>query len=362
MSGIPGPTDGSMTGKTVIVTGGNSGIGKATAVALARVGARTVITARDASRGNQAVAEIRQSSGSDLVELAVFDLADLASVRTGAAELLRRCDRIDVLVNNAGLVLTDRSETVDGYESTFAVNHLGPFLLTTLLTDRLVASAPSRVVNVASTAHRSARHGMDFDDLQSCQNYRGMQVYARSKLANILFTTELARHVAGTGVTVNSVHPGTVATGYGRDGDTRGFLAFGLKEIKPFVLTPEKGARTSVFLASSADVADVTASTSSRGEIASPLPRPRMRPLPVACGRSARNWWVPSTGEWSAAAVSQRPDLKALVVRSDLGAHQRLGAKPRDSFGQNRMVPAASAGVISTLKPRASICLARRRA
>jgi len=299
-----------MTGKTVIVTGGNSGIGKATAVALARVGARTVITARDASRGNQAVAEIRQSSGSDLVELVVFDLADLASVRVGAAELLRRCDRIDVLINNAGLVLTDRSETVDGYESTFAVNHLGPFLLTTLLTDRLVASAPSRVVNVASTAHRSARHGMDFDDLQSCQNYRGMQVYARSKLANILFTTELARHVAGTGVTVNSVHPGTVATGYGRDGDTRGFLAFGLKEIKPFVLTPEKGARTSVFLASSADVADVTASTSSRGELASPLPRPRMRPLPVACGRSARNWWVPSTGEWSAAAVSQRPRVK----------------------------------------------------
>src|ERR1035437_6235835 len=145
ISGIPGPTDGSMTGKTVIVTGGNSGIGKATAVALARVGAQTVITARDVSRGNQAVAEIRQSSGSDLVELVVFDLADLASVRVGAAELLRRCDRIDVLINNAGLVLTDRSETVDGYESTFAVNHLGPFLLTTLLTDRLVAYAPSRV-------------------------------------------------------------------------------------------------------------------------------------------------------------------------------------------------------------------------
>src|ERR1017187_2447430 len=121
MSGIPGPKDGSMTGKTVIVTGGNSGIGKATAVALARGGARTVITARDASRGDRAVAEIGQASGSDLVELVVFDLADLASVRMGSAELLQRCDRIDVLINNAGLVLTDRSETGDGYESTFSI-------------------------------------------------------------------------------------------------------------------------------------------------------------------------------------------------------------------------------------------------
>jgi NAD(P)-dependent dehydrogenase (short-subunit alcohol dehydrogenase family) len=247
-----------MTGKTVIVTGGNSGIGKATAVALARAGARTVITARDQARGIQAVADIGQASGSDLVELVVFDLGDLASVRAGAAELLERCPRIDVLINNAGLVLTDRAETVDGYEATFAINHLGPFLLTELLTDRLVASAPSRVVNVASTAHRSARRGLDFEDLQSRQRYKGMQVYGSSKLANILFTTELASRLSGRGVTANSVHPGTVATGYGRDGDTRGFLAFGLKVIKPFVLTPERGARTSVYLASSEDVAGVT--------------------------------------------------------------------------------------------------------
>lgn len=247
-----------MTGKTVIVTGGNSGIGKATAVALARAGARVVITARDRARGDEAVAEIRRTGGSDQVEVVVFDLGDLASVRAGAAELLDGCPRIDVLINNAGLVLTDRSETVDGYESTFAINHLGPFLLTERLTDRLVASAPSRVVNVASTAHRSARHGLNFDDLQSRQGYRGMQVYGSSKLANILFTIELARRLSGTGVTANSAHPGTVATGYGRDGDTRGLFAFGLKVIKPFILTPEKGARTSVYLASSPEVAGVT--------------------------------------------------------------------------------------------------------
>ncbi|HEY1988471.1 MAG TPA: SDR family oxidoreductase [Acidimicrobiales bacterium] len=258
MSDATAPTGRSMTGKTVIVTGGNSGIGKATAVALARAGARVIITARDPARGNQAVEDIRQASGSQLVELAVFDLGDLASVRAGAAELLERCPRIDVLINNAGLVLTDRAETVDGYEATFAINHLGPFLLTELLTDRLVGSAPSRVVNVASTAHRSARRGLDFDDLQARQGYKGMQVYGSSKLANILFTTELASRLSGKGVTANSVHPGTVATGYGRDGDTRGFLAFGLKVIKPFVLTPEKGAKTSVYLASSEDVAGVT--------------------------------------------------------------------------------------------------------
>jgi NAD(P)-dependent dehydrogenase (short-subunit alcohol dehydrogenase family) len=258
MSDATEPATRSMTGRTVIVTGGNSGIGKATAVALARTGARVVITARDQARGNQAVEDVRQASGSDLVELVVFDLGDLASVRGGAAELLDRCPRIDVLINNAGLVLTDRAETADGYEATFAINHLGPFLLTELLTDRLVASAPSRVVNVASTAHRSARRGLDFEDLQSRQGYKGMQVYGSSKLANILFTTQLASRLSGKGVTANSVHPGTVATGYGRDGDTRGFLAFGLKVIKPFVLTPEKGARTSVYLASSEDVAGVT--------------------------------------------------------------------------------------------------------
>ena len=247
-----------MTGKTVVVTGANSGIGLETALALARAGARTVITARDRARGEAALSDISRRAPSDHVELALFDLGSMASVRAGAADLLARCERIDVLVNNAGLVLSDRRVTADGLEATFAINHLGPFLLTELLLERIKASAPSRIVNVASTAHQGARHGLDFDDLQSTRAYRGMQVYSKSKLANIYFTTELARRLAGTGVTVNCLHPGTVATGYGRDGDASGFLAFGVKLIKPFVLNAEQGARTSVYLASSPEVAGVT--------------------------------------------------------------------------------------------------------
>jgi len=247
-----------MAGRTVVITGANSGVGRATAVALARAGADTVITARHEGRGRQAVADIRRDSGSEQVDLVVFDLADLGSVRRGAEQLLDRCGRIDVLVNNAGLVLSQRTETVDGFEATFATNHLGPFLLTQLLTDRLVASSPARVVTVASTAHQGARRGLDFDDLQSTRHYRGMQAYSRSKLANILFTSELARRLSGTGVTANSLHPGTVASGFARDDDAKGFLAFGVKVIKPFILTPEKGARASVYLASSPEVANVT--------------------------------------------------------------------------------------------------------
>jgi NAD(P)-dependent dehydrogenase (short-subunit alcohol dehydrogenase family) len=247
-----------MTGKTVVVTGGNSGIGRETAVGLAGAGARVLVTARDRARGEAAVEDIARRARSGQVELVVFDLASLASVRAGAAEILERCERLDVLVNNAGIVLSERQLTPDGLEATFAVNHLGPFLLTELLLDRLKASAPSRIVNVASTAHKGAPRGLDFDDLQSERRYRAMPAYSRSKLANIYFTTELAKRLAGTGVTANCLHPGTVATGYGRDGDTRGVFAFGLRVIKPFILTPEQGARTSVYLASSPEVAEVS--------------------------------------------------------------------------------------------------------
>jgi NAD(P)-dependent dehydrogenase (short-subunit alcohol dehydrogenase family) len=247
-----------MHGKTVVITGGNSGIGLETAVALAQAGATVVITARDPERGKRAIDDIKARSGSNDVDLVVFDLGELASTRAGAAELLDRCPRIDVLVNNAGVVLTDRKVTGDGFESTFAVNHLGPFLLTNLLLDRIKASAPARIVNVSSTAHRGARRGMPFDDLQNEKRYSGMQVYSQSKLANILFTNELARRLAGTGVTVNTLHPGTVRTGYGRDGDTKGILAVGIKIAAPFFLSAAKGADTSIYLASSPDVADVS--------------------------------------------------------------------------------------------------------
>jgi NAD(P)-dependent dehydrogenase (short-subunit alcohol dehydrogenase family) len=248
----------SMDGRTVVITGGNSGIGKAAAVELARAGARVVITARNEQRGESAVGDIRAASGSSQVELSVFDLADLSSVRAGAADLLARCPRIDVLCNNAGLILSERTLSADGYEATFAINHLGPFLLTDLLRQRLVESAPARIVNVASTAHRFARRGMAFDDLMAERSYKQMEVYGRSKLANILFTNVLAEQLAGTGVTANSLHPGSVATGYARDGDTNGFLAWGVKVYAPFSLTPEQGARTTVYLCSSPDVADVT--------------------------------------------------------------------------------------------------------
>lgn len=248
-----------MQGKTVVVTGGNSGIGFETAAALASMGARVLITARNADKGRAAVASITQRlQGEGQVQLVVFDLADLASVRRGAAEILEQTPRLDVLVNNAGLVLTERAETVDGYEATFAINHLGPFLLTNLLLDRMTESAPSRIVNVASTAHNAARKGIPFDDLQSTHGYRGMRVYGQSKLANILFTLELSRRFGDKGITANSLHPGTVRTGYGGDGDTRGLLAFGIKIASPFFLSPAKGARTSVYLASSPEVDGVS--------------------------------------------------------------------------------------------------------
>ena len=248
-----------MTGKTVVITGGNSGIGKETARALVQAGALVFITARDKERGEAAVSDLGATSQGGQIDLVVFDLGNLADVRSGAEQILQLCHRIDVLVNNAGVVLSDRRETPDGLEATFAINHLGPFLLTSLLLDRLEQSPSARIVNVASTAHKGARHGLDFDDLQATKHsYHGMQTYARSKLANIYFTTELARRLQGTGTTANCLHPGTVRTGYGQTGDSSGLLALGLKIGRPFFLTPEKGARTSIFLASSPEVDGVS--------------------------------------------------------------------------------------------------------
>ena len=249
---------GALTGRVVLITGGNAGIGKETAVALASRGAAVTITARDPARGAAALDEIRTRSGRADVEVMALDLARLASVRDCVAEFATRHDHLDVLVNSAGLMLSSRRQTVDGYETMFQVNHLGHFLLTQLLHDQLVAGAPARVVNVASTAHKSARHGLDFDDLQSERRYRGYSAYAKTKLANILFTRELARRWDGSGVAANAVHPGVVASSFGRDGDTGtlGKLVFPL--LKPFALTPVQGAQTSVYVASAPELEGVT--------------------------------------------------------------------------------------------------------
>jgi NAD(P)-dependent dehydrogenase (short-subunit alcohol dehydrogenase family) len=245
-----------MAGKVVLITGGNAGIGKETAVGLASLGARVVITSRDAARGADAVADIRRRSGNDDVDVMSLDLASLASVREFASAFLDRYDRLDVLIDNAGLVLSSRHETEDGYETTFQVNHLGHFLLTDLLRDRLVACAPSRIVVVSSDAHKNAR--LDFDDLQSERRYRSFSVYGKTKLANILFTRELARRLDGTSVTVNCVHPGFVASRFGRDGDTGMLGKVAMPLLRPFALNAEQGARTSIYLASDPAVDGIT--------------------------------------------------------------------------------------------------------
>lgn len=247
----------SMQGKTVLITGGNSGIGRETAVALAQAGATVAFTSRDPQKGEQAAADIRERSGAD-VALLLLDLASFPSIRALAAAFLERYDRLDVLVNNAGLILTERTETEEGFETTFGISHIGHFLLTQLLVDRVKASAPARIINVTSRAHRFARDGLDFDDLQLTEGYGGMKAYARAKLANIYFTRELARRLEGTGVTVNSVHPGGVATGFARDGDVKPPFSWLWAMAGPFLRSPAKGAETSIYLASSPDVEGVT--------------------------------------------------------------------------------------------------------
>ena len=203
---------GSMAGRTVLVTGGTGGIGRATAVGLARLGAHVAVTGRDRSRGDDAAREIRGAGGGQ-VDVFIADLSSQAQVRRLAEQVLRALGRIDVLVNNVGGYWNTRHVTEDGLEHTFAVNHLAPFLLTNLLLDRLAEGAPSRVVTVASNAHSLGR--IDFEDLQGERSYSGARAYNQSKLANVLFTYELAGRLAGTKVTANVLHPGFVASGFG---------------------------------------------------------------------------------------------------------------------------------------------------
>ncbi len=245
---------GSMDGKVVLITGGTSGIGKAAATALAGMGAEVVVTGRDRERGEDAVEDVRRESGSEKVSLMLADLAVQAEVRRLAREFEASHDRLDVLANNAGLVLNRRTETSDGIETTLAVNHLAPFLLTNLLLDLLKKSAPSRIITVSSEAQRWGK--MDLDDLQSKRSYRAFPVYGKTKLANIMFTYELAERLEGTGVTANCIHPGGVNTNFGKN--NRGPMTLLFRLMKPFMRTPEQGADTLVYLATSPDVDGMT--------------------------------------------------------------------------------------------------------
>jgi NAD(P)-dependent dehydrogenase (short-subunit alcohol dehydrogenase family) len=242
-----------MKGKTCVVTGASSGIGKETAVALARAGATIAIVCRTRDKGERALAEIRQRSGGD-VALFVADFGSQRAVRALGARLGAALPRIDVLINNVGLIVGEHVLTGDGLETTFAVNHIGYFLLTRLLEPRLVASAPARVVNVSSRAHHSGT--IRFDDLMGARRYDGWKAYAQSKLANIVFTYELARRLAGSGVTVNCLHPGVVASNFGHAGPP--LIRLGVRIARPFMKSSARGAETSIYLAVSPEVEGVS--------------------------------------------------------------------------------------------------------
>ncbi len=245
-----------MEGKVCLVTGANSGIGKQTALGLARMGATVVMVCHSKQRGEAAMAEIKNGSGNDAVDLLLTDLSSQAQIRKLAKEFKDRYQRLDVLINNAGIGLAKRKENTNGIEMTFAVNHLACFLLTNLLLERLKASAPSRVVNVSSFAH-SWINKINFEDLQGKQKFPPMQIYAQSKLAILMFSYELARRLAGTGVTVNALDPGLVSTNLGHD-------VIGPLRVARWVfmnvlaISPQEGAQTSIYLASSPEVEGVT--------------------------------------------------------------------------------------------------------
>jgi NAD(P)-dependent dehydrogenase (short-subunit alcohol dehydrogenase family) len=263
----------SMTGQRVLITGANTGIGKWTAIGLAQRGAAVAIHSRNPEKGRAAQEEIRRHSGAADVDLLLADFSSLAEVRRLAAEVLERYPRLDVLVNNAGLISGRRAESADGYELTFAVNHLAPFLLTNLLLDRIVASAPARIVTVSSRAH--LRAAIDFDDLDVSHGYQAMDAYGRSKLANVLFTRELARRLEGTGVTANCLHPGVVRSDFGSSGDLGGMMGVGWAVMQPFLLSPKQGADTSIHLASSPDVAAISGEYFDRRRVARTSTRAR---------------------------------------------------------------------------------------
>ncbi len=255
-----------MKDKVVVITGATSGIGRVAAERLAERGARLVLVARDKARAEVVLARLRERGRGIAHCVRYADLARLSEMKRVAQEIAEAEPRIDVLINNAGAMFNKRRVTEDGLELTFALNHMAYFVLTHGLSERLVASAPSRVINTASEAHRGAR--LDFDDLQSTRGYSGFKVYGRSKLCNILHTRELARRLAGTGVTANCLHPGFVATRFGDE--SGGLGAWVVRLAKLLAISPEEGARTIVHLATSDDVAHDSGEYFHRCRIASP--------------------------------------------------------------------------------------------
>ena len=250
--GVPLPD---LSGKTVLVTGANAGIGKETARGLARRGARVVMASRSLERGEAARKDLAREMPEERLEVMRLDLASLADVRRFARDFRSRHVRLDVLVNNAGIHTAHRNVTSEGFETTFVTNHLGPFLLTHELLPVLKVSAPARVVNVASEAHRLGR--IHFDDLQLARRWSGIAAYCQSKLANVMFTMELARRLEGTGVTTNAVHPGSVRSNWAR-GPESGVLRAAVSLASPFLVSVAKGAENSLFAAASPDLEGVS--------------------------------------------------------------------------------------------------------
>jgi len=257
-----------MRGKVVLITGATSGIGKATAVELADMGATVVIIGRDLDKGKRVTEEIASATGNQAIDFIKCDLASLDEVKKAASEFMSRYQHLDVLIDNAGGVNGKRKVTIDGYEYTFGVNHLAHFLLTDLLLDLLKASAPSRIVVVSSAAHTGGH--IDFEDLMREKRYGAFTAYSQSKLANALFAFELARRLEGTGVTANAVHPGGVRTNFGKGLGRGGRALFNVVSV--FMISAKKGAQTSIYLASSPEVANVTGRYFAKRRVKEPSP------------------------------------------------------------------------------------------
>lgn len=244
-----------MKNKNVLITGANSGIGKETAVALAEMGASIIMLCRNKEKGEKALEEIKQRANTNKVELLIADLSDPNSIYLAVSQYKELYDKLDVLINNAGLFLKERTIEATGYETTFTVNHLGHYLLTLLFIDLLVKSSPSRIINVSSEAHRFTK--LNLEDINMEKKYRSFRTYSNSKLANIMFTYDLSRRLEGSGVTVNALHPGFVNTNFGKKQYNKLTNPF-MKLSGLFTISAAKGAKTSIYLASSPEVKDIT--------------------------------------------------------------------------------------------------------